>query len=354
MVTMRPTADVKPMADYGFFGPDSVTWKVWGYATTPIIGLQRAVVIEELDPALIASVAATGANYDRPRTRYDRTVRYFAMVALADSESVLKAADVLVKVHSIAIGTEPLSGNKYDANDPHSQLWILLTGWHSVLKAYELYGGGKLTAEEEDRYWAECATAAEFQTCDPADVPRTRDGVRAYFEQMRPQLAVSEAARAMMDHLLNARIVLPELPPALRPAVAVTNWLLRAGTIATMPAWMRRLSGFDQPRIIDIGVRAVLKLGFGMVEHVPRLKLATGKLIAPSVVPIAAPYIFGIAPRSTEILTPAEARRRYGFDKPAQAHLQLRATQHARVFGAGQTPSDDGLIESQVYLGSLA
>ncbi len=100
-------SDLQPMADYGFFGPDSVTWKVWGHATTPIIGLQRAVVVEELDPALIAAVDTTGANYDRPRTRYDRTVRYFAMVAFADTESVLKTADILVKVHSKAIGTEP-------------------------------------------------------------------------------------------------------------------------------------------------------------------------------------------------------------------------------------------------------
>ncbi len=36
------------MADYGAFGPDSVTWKVWGHTTTPVLGFQRAVVVEEL------------------------------------------------------------------------------------------------------------------------------------------------------------------------------------------------------------------------------------------------------------------------------------------------------------------
>jgi uncharacterized protein (DUF2236 family) len=345
--------DVEPMADYGFFGPDSVTWKVWGHTTTPVIGFQRAVVVEELDPALIASVDATGANYDRPHTRYDRTVRYFSMVAVADSESVIKAADVLVKVHSKAIGTEPVSGNKYDANDPQSQLWILLTGWHSVLKAYEMYGGGKLTPEEENRYWAECAIAAEFQTCDPKDVPTDSEGVRAYFEQMRPHLAVSEAALRMMDHLLNAKVILPPAPPALKPAVEIINWFLRAGTIATMPRWMRRLSGFDQPRIVDVGVRPVLRVSFGVINRIPRLKLAVAGLIAPSMVPVAAPYILGIAPRSMEVLTPGEARRRYGYARPADAHLELRAKQHDRVFGEGKPPSDEGLIESQAYLGDL-
>lgn len=346
--------DVTPMEDNGFFGPGSVTWKVWGHSTTPILGLQRAVVVEELDPHLIAAVDATGANYDRPRTRYDRTVRYFAMVAFADSRSVVKAADVLVKVHSKAIGTDPVTGRQYDANNPDSQLWILLTGWHSVLKVYELYGGGRLTAEEEAQYWAECAIAAQLQTCDPADVPRTREGIQAYFEQMRPQLAVSEAARRMMDHLLNAKVVLPEMPLLLRPAVEVLNWFLRAGVIATMPRWMREVSGFDQPRLVDWLVRPVLKAGFWVVDRSPRLKLGVAHLIAPSVVPVAAPYVLGVPALSGEVTTPYEAQARDGFDRPVDAHLGLRAKQRDRVFGQGRAPSDEGLIESQAVLGNLA
>jgi hypothetical protein len=70
-------------------------------------------------------------------------------------------------------------------------------------------------------------------------------------------------------------------------------------------------------------------------------------------VPVVAPLILGVAPRSTEVLTPAEARRRYGYDKPADAHLELRARQHDRVFGEGKPPSDERLIESQACLGEL-
>ena len=149
---------------------------MWRYPTSLTVGFQRAVVVEELDPALVASVEETQAIRDRPRTRYDRTLRYFAMVAFGDSRSTAKAADVLVKVHSKAIGIEPLSGERYDANDPHSQLWIHLTAWHSILYAYEKYGPGRLSGEDEARYWAECAVAAQLQTCDPDDVPRDRDG----------------------------------------------------------------------------------------------------------------------------------------------------------------------------------
>ena len=141
----------------------------------------------------------------RPRTRYDRTLRYFAMVAFGDSRSTSKAADMLVKVHSKGIGIEPLSGQPYDANDPDSQLWIHLTGVAlGPLCLREVRARAAQPRPRNAQYWQECAVAAELQTCSPDDVPRTREGVQEYFEYMRPRLAGSEAAQRMMDHLLRA------------------------------------------------------------------------------------------------------------------------------------------------------
>ncbi len=155
-------------------------------------------------------------------------------------------------------------------------------------------------------------------------------------------------------HLLTAKVVLPPAPRVLAPALWIVNWFLRAGTIATMPRWMRKLSGYTQPRIVDLLVRPVLRLGYGVVDRNPRLKLAVARLLAPSAVPVVAPYVLGVPPLSEEVLTPAEARRRYGYDRPADAHRDIRAKQHQRVFGAGQAPSEDGLLESQAVLGSLS
>ena len=349
----RSHRPVEPHEDYGFFGPDSVTWRVWSYPTSLTVGFQRAVVIEELDPALIAAVDQTNAVRYRPRTRYDRTLRYFALVAFGDTRATTKAADILVKVHSKAVGIEPLSGNGYDANDPHSQLWIHLTAWHSILYAYERYGPGRLSTEDEERYWDECALAAELQTCDPADVPRTREGIRAYFEYMRPRLAGSEAAQSMMDHLLNAEVMLPPLPRALRPGGWVVNQALRAATIATMPQWMRKMGGLRQPRLVDALVTPPMKVAFRLAHLNRRVELRLLRLLSPSTVPVVAPILLGVPPLREETLTPAEARERYGYAKPAEAHRDWRERQRARVL-AGQAPSDAGLIESQAVLGSIA
>ena len=59
-------------------------------------------------------------------------------------------------------------------------------------------------------------------------------------------------------------------------------------------------------------------------------------------------------PVNAEVLTPAGARERYGYQKPAEAHLEWRAKQHERVFGRGERPSDAGLVESEPVLGRLA
>ncbi|HWJ10667.1 MAG TPA: oxygenase MpaB family protein [Nocardioides sp.] len=351
MKTQR--SDVTPAADYGFFGPDSVAWKVWGYATSLTIGFSRAVVVEELDPNLVASVDHTQDIYRRPKTRYDRTIRYFALVAFGDSRTTSQAADVLVKVHSKAIGTEPYGGGRYDANDPDSQLWILVTGWHSVLKAYEMYGPGRLSEAEEEQFWAECAVAAELQTCDPADVPRNRAELHAYYERMRPIMSGSPIAQRAMKHLMDVN-QLVEVPRVLRPGQWVVGAFFRAGVIATLPQWMREMGDLRQPRAVDLLVRPVLRTTFLSLSLSKRLQLRVLALLSPSTVPVVAPVFLGVPPVSPEVLTPAQARERYGFERPAEAHLAWRARQHDKVFGKGEEPSDAGLIESESILGRLA
>jgi uncharacterized protein (DUF2236 family) len=354
-IASRTGKQVEPHEDYGFFGPDSVTWRVWTYPTSLTIGFQRSVVIEELDPALIAAVDQTNDVRYRPRTRYDRTLRYFALVSLGDSRSAIKASDVLVKVHAKAVGIEPLSGNPYDANDPKSQLWIHLTAWHSILYAYERYGPGKLSPEDERRYWEECAVAAELQTCDPADVPRSRDGIRDYFAYMRPRLAGSEAAQSMMDYLLNAEVMFPPTARALRPARWVINRTLRSATIATMPRWMRKLAGLRQSRLVDAAITPVMRIAFRISDANPRLKLLGLRLISPSTVPVVAPALLGIAPQHPETLTPAEARARYGVLRPAEEYARFRQLIAAKTASGLAEPAQVGpeIAESQAVLGPV-
>ncbi|RJS46390.1 oxygenase MpaB family protein [Nocardioides cavernaquae] len=351
----KSKVEIKPHADNGFFAPGSVTRKVWGYPTTPLMGIIRAVVIEEFDPNLVASVHQTGANYDRLDTRYARTVQYFAAVAFADSATVAKMADVLVKIHSKSIGIEPVSGNKYDANDPDSQLWILITGWHSVLTAYEMFGPGKLTEAEENEFWADCAIAAEFQTCDPLKVPRNAEEVRAYFDSWEPRLASSLSTHQMINQLLNGvtAVLAPHKALHIRLLSPIINFVMRKATIATLPRHMRELANVRQGRFTDLWITVLARLLMAAASRSLFIQRWVLGMVAPRTLAIIEPHWQGLEPLSPEILTPAQARERYGYPKPADAHLELRARQHHRVFDEHLPPSDEGLIESQPVLGTL-
>jgi hypothetical protein len=231
-----------------------------------------------------------------------------------------------------------------------------LTAWHSILYAYERYGPGKLSPEDERRYWEECAVAAELQTCDPADVPRSRDGIRDYFAYMRPRLAGSEAAQSMMDYLLNAEAMFPPTPRALRPGRWVINKTLRYATIATMPHWMRKMAGLRQSRLVDAAITPVMRIAFRISNANARLKLLGLRLISPSTVPVVAPALLGIAPRHPETLTPAEARARHGVLPPTEEYARFRQLIAAKATSGLAEPAEVGpeIAESQAVLGPVA
>lgn len=232
-----------------------------------------------------------------------------------------------------AVGTEPLSGKTFDANDPDSQLWIHLTAWHSILYTYEVFGPGKLPAAEEAQYWAECATAAAFQTIDPATVPRTREGVAAYFESYRPRLVGSPVARDMMNFLLDAT---PRVLPTRLPGFvgAPMSSVVRKAVISTMPMWMRELSGLPQSRATDRAVAVPTKAAVRALATNRRLQLHVLARLSPLTVPVMAPIFAGTPPLSTRTWTPAEAYAHFGLPTPPEQYAELLAK---RTQGEGPT-----------------
>jgi uncharacterized protein (DUF2236 family) len=144
--------------------------------------------------------------------------------------------------------------------------------------------------------------AAELQDLEPSDVPRSRAAVREYFASMRPGLCMSEPARAIIHSLLS--------PPAswelarFLPLMPV----LEAATVATIPRSMRRLGGFDQPAVVDAGVRPVARVTVAALT-VPVLERLLAA-IAPEAYAVAQEAHRGRPPRRDETVSPAEARRR--------------------------------------------
>jgi uncharacterized protein (DUF2236 family) len=326
---------LEPAEDYGWFGPDSVAWRVWSYPTGLTVGFSRAVVVEELDPFLIAPVKVSSKIYQQPKVRYDRTVRYFATCLFGDTRSIAKASGVLTKVHSRVAAPDPVSGLLSDPNNPEQQLYIHMTAWHSILYTYEVFGPGRLSPADEERYWAECRTAAHAQTIDPASIPTTRAGVREYFDRMRPRLAASEATQEAMAHLMDVGPFAPELPKAFAPLVKVVGWFFRAAVLSTMPHYQRKLANLHQPRWVDAAIKPIMRTSFRLMDRSVRAKLAMLAVLSPSTVTVAGQVLAGVPARNAEVLSPEETYRRHDAPTPKQLYAELGHDQSVVVF----TPS---------------
>lgn len=291
--------------DYGFFGPGSPTWKVWT-APTAAIGFQRAVSLEHFDPGLTASVADLGGIYADPLGRLDHTFAYFLIVAVGDSQMAIEASEHLTAVHANSTGIDPITGRRYSANNPDSQLWIHVTGWHSVLKSYEMYGPGPLSKEEEARYWEECVIAAGLQTCKTSDVPRSRVEVREYFERVRPTLCVSERARRGMHYLLFT-------PYSKGLKLWLGSRLAAPAAIATLPHWMRELGGFELPTGVEAIYRPLTRLAVSTVANDPgAITRVVKRVIGPMTGELYHQHVIADDPTLPAVVTVDDARERYG------------------------------------------
>lgn len=305
---------VPPMPDHGFFAPDSVARRVWSYPTSLTVGFARAVTIEHLDPMLAASVVASGQVKQRTPLRYDRTMQYFATILFGDAASVVKSSEILMKIHKRSVGTDEVTGDTYDANDPDSQMWIHLTAWHSILYTYEMFGPGKLSPEDEAEYWRECVVAAKFQTIDTENMPRTREDVVAYFDEFRSKMVMSDGAQDMFRFLVHMhRSSLPEDVPAWirHPMNALTS----RAVVATMPRWMREMGGTPQSRVTDAAVVAVLKPMLWAMYRTTGVKLWVLKKMTPRTHPILDPFFRGREPVQDKVWDVDEARATFGSGK---------------------------------------
>ena len=341
--------DLDPMQDNGWFGPDSVSWRVWAYPTGMTVGFSRAVVVEELDPFLIAPVKVSSKIYQQPKVRYDRTLRYFATVMFGDSRSIAKASGILTRVHARVAAPDPVSGLLSDPNNPEQQLYIHMTAWHSILYTYEVFGPGRLSAADEAQYWQECRTAAFAQTIDPDSVPTSRAEVRDYFDRMRPRLAASEATQEAMAHLMDLGPFVPDAPRVAQPLVRLFGLFFRAAVLSTMPRYQRRLANLRQPRWVDVAIRPVMRATFALVDRSVKAKLVLLGTLSPNTVPVAGQVIAGLPARTDEVLRPEETYRRHEAPTPRELYAELGHDQSRVVFTPSAPVPADVAAQAAVY-----
>jgi uncharacterized protein (DUF2236 family) len=239
----------------GFFGPDSVTWRIHSDPTFSVGGL-RALLLQALHPVAMDGVARfSGGFREEPWPRLIRTATYVDTLTFGTRTEAQKAVDTVRGIHRRLGGTEATTGRTYRVDDPDLLLWVHCCEVDSLLSVARR-AGLPLTDDEADRYVAEQVTSAELIGVPTDDVPDSVDALAAYFDGTRPSLAVTAAAREAYR-----LIVLPPMPTWVRyltPAQPAWGGLASLA-VALLPQWARRMYSLPGFGLTDAAATAGLR-----------------------------------------------------------------------------------------------
>jgi uncharacterized protein (DUF2236 family) len=248
--------DFTPEEDLlGFFGPDSVTWRIHSDPAFSVGGI-RALLLQALHPVAMDGVHqfSTGFTTD-PWARLTRTAEYVATLTYGTRRDALRVVRRVRGMHRDKAAVEETTGRSYSVDDADLLLWVHNCEVDSLLSTARR-AGVPLTDAEADRYVAEQVVAAVLIGADEAEVPRTVAELAAYFDGIRAQLAVTPAARAASRFVL-----VPPMPgwvQLLTPARPAWSTLASLGA-ATLPRWARQVYGLPGFGFTDTAATAGLK-----------------------------------------------------------------------------------------------
>ncbi len=258
--------DFTPEEDLlGFFGPDSVSWRIHADPAFSVGGI-RALLLQALHPVAMDGVARFSSAFaDDPWARLTRTAEYVATLTFGTRRDALRQVRRVRGMHRSKSAVEETTGRGYSVDDADLLLWVHCCEVESLLSVARR-AGVPLTDADADRYVAEQVVAAVLIGCDADDVPASAAELDAYLERMRPQLAVTPAARDASRFVL-----VPPMPgwvqlltPA-RPAWST----LAALAAATLPRWARQVYGLPGYGLTDTAATAAVRAFRQAVLAVP-------------------------------------------------------------------------------------
>ena len=162
--------------DPGYFGPQSMMWKV-NKEITVLFGGARALLMHAAHPLIAAGARQTSFYQRDPWKRLIRTLSLQNSVTFGTKEEADDSAHRINKLHEVINGEDEITGGYYDALDHEQLLWV-----HACLQISSIYfyekTVKKLTADEKNQYHEENSIAAEMVLVDRKTMPKTHEDLK--------------------------------------------------------------------------------------------------------------------------------------------------------------------------------
>ena len=162
--------------DPGYFGPNSMMWKV-NKEITVLFGGARALLMHAAHPLIAAGARQTSFYQRDPWKRLIRTLSLQNSVTFGTKEEANESAHRINKLHEVINGEDEITGGYYDALDHEQLLWV-----HACLQISSIYfyekTVKKLTEKEKNQYHEENSIAAKMVLVDSKIMPKTHEELK--------------------------------------------------------------------------------------------------------------------------------------------------------------------------------
>ena len=231
-------------ADPGYFGPDSMMWKV-NKEITVLFGGARALLMHAAHPLIAAGARQTSFYQRDPWKRLIRTLSLQNSVTFGSKNEADESAHRINKLHEVIKGNDEVTGDVYDALDHEQLLWV-----HACLQISSIYfyekTVKKLSVEEKNKYHVENMVAAGLVLIDIDEMPQTHEELKEWVvnkSKTENYLIYTDVAKDVQEIIAGGPV--PRHIKPIWPFISFTAF-------NTLPKEFKELYGVNESKIKDV------------------------------------------------------------------------------------------------------
>src|SRR5210317_52827 len=257
-------------SDPGYFGPNSMMWKV-NKEITVLFGGARALLMHAAHPLIAAGARQTSFYQRDPWKRLIRTLSLQNSVTFGTKQEADDSAHRINKLHEVIKGKDPISEGTYDALDHEQLLWV-----HACLQISSIYfyekTVKKLTQDEKNKYHEENMIAANLVLVDIKKMPKTHEELKEWVKMKsreKDYLIVTDVAKDVKDIIAGGPV--PRHIKPIWPFIAFTAF-------QTLPDEFKIIYNIKSSKLKSL----VLTLNLGLLIYTRPFLPPFFRLIAPA------------------------------------------------------------------------
>ena len=258
------------IADPGYFGPNSMMWKV-NKEITVLFGGARALLMHAAHPLIAAGARQTSFYQRDPWKRLIRTLSLQNSVTFGTKTEADESAHRINKLHEVIKGEDIVTKKIYDALDHEQLLWV-----HACLQISSIYfyekTVKKLSESEKNQYHKENMLAAKLVLIDENNMPQSHDELKQWvIDKSREEgyLIYTDVAKDVQDIIAGGPV--PKHIKPIWPFIAFTAF-------HTLPPEFKNLYNVKESRAINF----LLSFNLLLLKYTRPLLPPFFRLIAPA------------------------------------------------------------------------